>query len=206
MDEIGAEPRNDDLRQVLLTMAAADQALRTELAADGSLFGGYHPRMAALHRQHARRLLAILETQGWPTTSVVGEDGADAAWLIVQHAIGSPAEMRQGLAFLTAAAERGEAGWWRVAQLDDRIRILEGRPQRYGTQHDWDEHGELSPQSIEDATGVHARRDAVGLEPLAAQTERLRAAAAREGEQPPSDPHAYHVAFSTWARDMGWRD
>jgi hypothetical protein len=206
MDGNGAEPRDEDLRQMLLAMAAADQALRTELAADGSLFSAYHPRMAALHRQHAQRLLAILETQGWPTTSVVGEDGAEAAWLIVQHAIGSAAVMRQGLAFLSAAAERGEAEWWRVAQLDDRIRVLEGRPQRYGTQHDWDDRGELSPQPIEDATGVHARRDAVGLEPLAAQTERLRAAAAREGEQPPVDPHAYHAAFSTWARDMGWRD
>jgi hypothetical protein len=206
MDENGVEPRDDDPRQILLDMAAADQALRTELAADGSLFGGYHPRMAALQRQHAQRLLAILETQGWPAMRDVGEDGADAAWVIVQHAIGSPAVMRRGLTFLTEAAERGEAAWWRVAQLDDRIRVLEGRLQRYGTQHDWDERGELSPQPIDDAAGVDDRRAAVGLEPLADQTRRLRAVAACEGEQPPAGLHAYHVAFRAWARDTGWRD
>jgi hypothetical protein len=114
MDGNGAEPRDEDLRQMLLAMAAADQALRTELAADGSLFSAYHPRMAALHRQHAQRLLAILETQGWPTTSVVGEDGAEAAWLIVQHAIGSAAVMRQGLAFLSQpqSGVRPSGGEW----------------------------------------------------------------------------------------------
>ena len=181
MDGNGAEPRDDGLRQMLLDMAAADQALRTELAANGSLFGGYHPRMTALQREHTQRLLAILEMQGWPAASRVGEDGAEAAWLVVQHPIGSPVVMRRGLAFLTAAAERGEAAWWRVAQLDDRIRVLEGRPQRYGTRQHWNEHGELSPLPIDETAGVDDRRAAVGLEPLAAQSRRLRAVAAREG-------------------------
>ena len=206
MDEHAIGPRDEGLRQTLVAMAAADQALRTELAADGSLFGGYHPRMAAVQRQHAERLLAVFETHGWPGTGLVGADGAEAAWLVVQHAVGSPAVMRRGLALLTVAAERGEAAWRQVAHLDDRIRVLEGRPQRYGTQHDWDEHGELNPQPIDEAASVDERRAAVGLEPLAAQTRRLRAVATREGEQPPADPHASHAAFAAWAHTTGWRD
>jgi hypothetical protein len=38
------------LREELLVMAAEDPAGRAELAADSSLFQGYHPRMQAVHR------------------------------------------------------------------------------------------------------------------------------------------------------------
>ena len=52
---VGDEPgRPDaDLRRALLAMAAEDEAVRAELAADGSLFAGYHPRIAAIHRRNA---------------------------------------------------------------------------------------------------------------------------------------------------------
>ena len=36
---------NDTLRNELLTMVVEDRQVRAELAADGSLFEGYHPRM-----------------------------------------------------------------------------------------------------------------------------------------------------------------
>lgn len=40
-------------------LAAHDGAVRAELAASGALFDGYHPRMEAVHRENAARLLAI---------------------------------------------------------------------------------------------------------------------------------------------------
>ena len=187
-------------------MAAVDQALRAELIADGSLFEDYHPRVAALHLPNAERLLAIMEARGWPAASLVGDDGAQAAWLVLQHAIGSPAVMRRGLELLQAAVERGEVEPSQVAMVEDRIRTLEGRPQRYGTQHDWDERGELSPLPIEHAADVDERRRTVGLGPLDEQTQRLRLAAAAEGERPPPDPAAHRLASESWARSVGWRD
>jgi hypothetical protein len=57
---------NDGLRDELLAMAAEDRAVRAELAADGSLFAGYHPRMEAVHRRNAARLTEIIEAHGWP--------------------------------------------------------------------------------------------------------------------------------------------
>ena len=36
---------NDALRDELVAMAEEDQRVRAELASDGSLFDGYHPRM-----------------------------------------------------------------------------------------------------------------------------------------------------------------
>jgi hypothetical protein len=51
--------------------------------------------------------------------------------------------------------------------LTDRIRVLEGRAQLYGTQFDWDQNGVMSPLPIEDEPGVDQRRAQLGLEPLA---------------------------------------
>src|SRR5439155_226446 len=44
-------------------MARADLALRDDLARDGSLFQGYHPRMAALHQRHGTRLAALIDAR-----------------------------------------------------------------------------------------------------------------------------------------------
>ena len=37
------------LRSELIAMDEHDQAVRAELAADGSLFNGYHPKMTVVH-------------------------------------------------------------------------------------------------------------------------------------------------------------
>src|SRR5262245_59076243 len=127
----------DELRRELLAMAAEDQAVRAELAADGSLFEGYHPRMEAVHRRNAARLAEILREHGWPGRGLAGEDGGHAAWLVLQHAIGDPPLQRAGVRLLWAAAAAGEAPAWQAAMLEDRVRSFEGRPQVYGTQFDW---------------------------------------------------------------------
>jgi uncharacterized protein DUF6624 len=189
----------------LLAMADEDHRVRAELAADGSLFDGYHPRMRAVHDGNAARLLAIVRQRGWPGKSQVGPDGARAAWLIVQHAIGQPALQREALDALRVAGARGEVPAEQPAMLEDRIRTLEGRPQRYGTQLDWDESGQLNPLPIEDRDAVDTRRLAVGLGPLEEAVRALRAAAAAEGQRPPDDWHARRRRMEEWLRETGWR-
>ena len=85
------------LRDELVAMAEEDQRVRAELAAEVSLFDGYHPTMQAIHDKNAVRLTEIIEQHGWPGRGLVGEDGARAAWLILQHAIGHPDLQRRGL-------------------------------------------------------------------------------------------------------------
>ncbi len=192
------------LRDDLLSMAAEDERVRTELARDGTLFDGYHPGMREVHERNADRLAALLEQHGWPTRALVGEDGVQAAWLVAQHAISRPALQRQALALLRAATSTGEVPAAQVAMLEDRIRCNEGRPQRYGTQFDWDEQGRLSPLPIEDEAGVDARRREVGLGPLASEVERRRERARREGDRPPRDWHARQREIEDWRRSVGW--
>ncbi len=200
-------PREPELASRLLAALRHDSEVRARLASDGSLFDGYHPEMEAVHRTNARLLAEVLAAHGWPGRSLVGEEAARAAWLIAQHAIGEPDFMRECRARLAEALEIGEAPAWQAAMLEDRIRALEGRPQRYGVVLDWDETGRLAPYPpVEDEARVEELRAAVGLPPLAQLLERRRREAAAEGDGPPADLAAHRRAAEEWARRVGWRD
>ena len=196
---------NAALRDELLAMAEEDQRVRTELAADGSLFDGYHARMRAVHDQNAARLGEIIDMHGWPGHRLVGDEAAQAAWLVLQHAIGHPNLQRRGLLLLQEAASRCDVPAVEVATLHDRICFFEGRPQRYGTQYNWNESGELAPWVIEHEAAVDERRQAMGLPPLAENTRRIREDTARNGEKPAPDWKERKQAFEEWARAVGWR-
>ena len=199
------EVADPTLRAELLAMAAEDRRVRAELAADGSLFDGYHPRMAEVHRRNAARLTEILDRHGWPGRRLVGEDGAAAAWLVLQHAIGDPPLMRRGLALLSRLAPGG-VDPARLAMLEDRVRAFEGRPQRFGTQYDWDETGQLGPLPIEDPEGVDELRSSVGLGPLEENTRRIREQTSRSGERQPPDWAERQRRKREWERSVGWHD
>jgi len=196
---------NPELRRELLEMQNHDQAVRARLTAEGSLFDGYHPEMQSVHDENAARLEEIIEAHGWPCRSVVGEDGSRAAWVILQHAITKPVLQRRGLLLLQDAANRGEVPLVEVAMLEDRICFFEGRPQRYGTQYDWDERGVPSPHPIEDMEHVDERREQLGLLPLEDNTRRMREGVVMDGEGRPRDWETQHRAFLHWAMSVGWR-
>jgi hypothetical protein len=196
---------NAALRDELVAMAAEDQRVRAGLAADGSLFDGYHPAMQAVHDRNAARLTEIIGRHGWPGRSLVGEDGARAAWLVLQHAIAQPDLQRRGLVLLQGAVARGDVPAVEVAMLEDRIRFFEGRPQRYGTQFDWDESGRLNPVPIEDEANVDERRRSVGLGSLAGDVRRRQQDMARSRERPPPNQAERRRQFEAWVKAVGWR-
>jgi hypothetical protein len=160
--------------------------------------------MREVHDRNAARLSEIIAEHGWPGRTLVGQEGAHAAWFVLQHAIAQPALQRRGLELLRGAAERGDVPHAQVAYLQDRICFFEGRPQVYGTQYDWDEAGELSPHPVEDIAGANERRRSVGLGTLAENTRRLREGAARSGEEPPADRAEHRRQLQEWARSVGW--
>lgn len=186
----------------LIERARADETVRARLASSGVLFGGYHPEMRALHEMNADWLLARLRENYWPDPGNAAETAA--FWIVVQHAISRPALMR-----LTHELSEGltdPVTRLRRAMLTDRIAVLEGRLQVYGTQIDWTEDGALEPRLIGNPAGVDARRAEVGLGPLQHELIRLRARSASEGERPPGNWLAYDAERTLFAIEAGWRD
>jgi hypothetical protein len=192
---------DEDLRADLIKWIAEDDETSERLARDGSLFVGYHPQMEAVHRRNAARLREVLTQVGWPRRELVGQDGASAAWRIVQHAIGEPALLRGCLPLLQAVAAEGEADPAEVAMLEDRIRVFEGRPQRYGTQYDWSDDGTaMVPMvGVEAPESLAERRAAVGLPPMVWRNP------PPPGGQPPADSATRQAEMGAWARRVGWR-
>lgn len=190
---------NVDLQRDLLAMREADLRVREELAHVGELESGYHPRMELLHRQNAERLRAIVAEHGWPGTAMVGEDGAQAAWLVLQHAISEPDMQRGYLPLLLEAATRGEIPRWQPAYLADRICFFEGRPQIYGTHSDWNDEGVMAIYPLEVPERVNELRAGVGLPPL-------NLSKPSAGQRIPLEGLENHrKQMDAWARSVGWR-
>jgi hypothetical protein len=190
---------DEELRAELVRMDDYDQAVRAELAADGSLFEGYHPRMAAVHDENAARLEAIIDERGWPTERLVGVDGAKAAHRIAQHSINHPTFMRRCRILLDEASARGDVPRAHFAYIDDRIRVYEGLPQLYGTQWRGSPDG-LEPYPLEDASHVDERRTLLGLPSLA----ELRGSAPRKRPWDPEAARHFDEKELAWRRAVGW--
>jgi hypothetical protein len=163
---------NEALRNQLLEMQADDSNTRRRLINKGKLYGPhlpkdyYNPQMAAVHKRNNAQMRAIIAEHGWPGKSLVGEDGSEAAWKLVQHAVLDPDIQEMCLPLLEAAVKVGEAEGQHLAMLTDRILMQKGEPQIYGSQFVGGEDGSLVPYTIADPEGVDERRASVGLPPL----------------------------------------
>ena len=106
------------------------------------------------------------------------------------------------LAVLRSLPEH-EADPKNAAYLEDRIRMYEGKPQRYGTQFDRDDDGLLSPVPCDDPALVDRRRAALGLPPLAEVTAEMRK---RDTGRPTREELERHRArCRAWLIKTGWR-
>lgn len=171
---------DEELRQSLLDLQERDQAARAELlkvmqSAEPLPGGGVKLTddardivlaVRAIDMESTAFLKSMVDSRGWPRVSEVGEDGAHAAWLLVQHADAEPEFQARVLALMGPLVAEGEASAADFALLTDRVRLARGETQVYGTQFATDENGTLRPRPTEDWANVDTRRAEVGLPPM----------------------------------------
>jgi hypothetical protein len=141
---------DEELRDELLTMAEQDQAERR-----GEAVLADEPRTA--------RLREIIDEHGWPTYDLVGEEAADAAWLIAQHSDLDPGFQAEALELLREAVAEDQASPGNLAYLEDRVAVADGEPQRYGTQVGCGPKGPKPSTPIQDPDRLGERRADAGL-------------------------------------------
>lgn len=192
----------------LFAAADADPVLEREL--ERRLAGPSMPLIAAIaawpeapdeaagllevNAANVERLGAIVEEHGWPGLRLVGADGADAAWMLGQHADRSNDLRRGWLAELADAVQTGDADPRHLATMADRTEVVSGEPQQYGTIVMLADDGEIEfPVPVADAGRLDQRRLALGLPSLAAEGPYLG-----EGDLVPYGPDRGDIPVNQW--------
>ena len=173
---VAAPITNRSLRAELLERLDEDQKIRNEAIKHGI----EHPdkqiqmRSVEIDARNLVRMREIVRRYGWPTRALVGVDGTEAAFLLLQH---SPYQFQKELLPRIRRAYRsGELTGQDYALLSDRVLMREGKPQVYGTQVVGWHDREPAFYLIQDKAHVDRRRASVGLLPLADYVKILKEA------------------------------
>ena len=148
-----------DMRQQILDMEARDQAVRQEWIdvgvenADQDLM----MRLLMTDLENTTALKALIEEHGWPTAEMIGTDGVEAAFLLVQHADKDPKFQRKMMPHIQEAHRQGHVSGHELALLTDRVLIGMGRPQRFGTQAEIVD-GKIVMKPVKDHAELDQRR------------------------------------------------
>ncbi len=167
-----AKGLNVGLVRALARMVRVDQEVRDEftkaISSDNKqAFLTIVRRMEEIDRYTTGQMRQIVKTYGWPTVKLVGRQGAQDAWLLVQHADQSPKFQRECLDLMQPLLASEQVSKQNVAYLTDRVLLAEGKKQLYGTQFQQNAKGEWEPKPIEDPENVDKRRLEMGLNTLA---------------------------------------
>lgn len=152
---------NLDLQQELLTLYKEDQSLR-EAFIEGDRDPEIGKKICKLDASHTVRLKEILNQVGWPGYQLVGENGSNAMWLLVQHTPDREFQ-KNALEHLQKAVDDGDASPLNLAYLMDRVLMYEGKKQIYGTQWDNITTKNVVLYPTEDFQTINERRLSVGL-------------------------------------------
>jgi hypothetical protein len=168
-DEPAKKPAEPELRSELMKRVKEDQAARQAIVAS-SRNGQPVPKELqdkgeVIDKDNTKWLKNLVDKKGWPTFTMVGADGGNAAWLLVQHADLDREFQKKCLGRMKELLPKGEVSKSDFAYLTDRVLVAEGKKQLYGTQF-FTVNGKLEPRPIEDEAKIDERRKEMGLSTL----------------------------------------
>ncbi|MNK88442.1 hypothetical protein D3C87_1084030 [compost metagenome] len=112
------------------------------------------------------KVMKILDERGWLGKNVVGTQGNQTLFLVIQHA---DLEYQQKyLPMMREAVKNGNANPGNLAYLEDRVALREGKKQIYGSQSSKNKKtGKICIAPMIDPDNVDKRRAEVGLGTMA---------------------------------------
>ncbi len=125
-------------------------------------------KMSKIDLANQTQLKKVLSVIKVPTTKNIGADGAEAVWLIAQHAGYDLSLMKKILKLILKATKTNpKNGYYKgIPYLIDRINVMEGKPQIFGTQFWGSPNGKPEPYPIADNRKVENLRRLYGLRPF----------------------------------------
>jgi hypothetical protein len=155
---------SDDTLRTALLQAAGLGASLTAPVQFGVQVEGREAALGAGAAAMTERLKALAAQRGstWPTRSVVGAAGVHAVYLLSQSDTG----LARNVLHRMMEAGPAESPAADVATLEDRLRLVWGRKQIYGTQFRVGAGGKVELSPMEDSAHADMRREDAGLPPF----------------------------------------
>lgn len=143
------------IQEILTKVHSLDQDMRT----NGN---GIDPN---IDRENLVTVVSLIEKCGMPTLNEINQSQMSAIWLVFQHA--DNYHRKKYLPQLKKSLENGDLRKSQMALMEDRILMMDGKPQIYGSQISQDrENGGWKIYDLQNPETVDKRRAEVGLGPL----------------------------------------
>jgi hypothetical protein len=166
---------NKPLMQKLDSIYTDDQKYRKQIGETETKYGRESKEIkelwSVIREKDSVNLIqvkVILDKYGWLGPDVIGPQGNNTLFLVIQHA--DQATQEKYLPMMREAVKKGNAQGSALALLEDRVALRQGKKQIYGSQIGRDETGAYYVSPLEDPDNVDKRRASVNLPPLADYT------------------------------------
>ncbi|MBU2929724.1 MULTISPECIES: DUF6624 domain-containing protein [Flavobacteriaceae] len=144
-----------EIQNILTNVHSLDQDMRK----NGK---GIDPK---IDRDNLVKVVSIIEKCGMPSLENVSTEQMSTIWLVFQHA--DNFHRKKYLPQLKESAENGNIRKSQIALMEDRILMMDGKPQIYGSQISKNQDtGEWMIYDLKEPENVDKRRTEVGLGPL----------------------------------------
>lgn len=161
-DDAGKKWTDDTLRTALLQAAGLALPLQMPVSYGVQIDGATPPLGASASAMVDQlKKLAAVRGSAWPMRSVVGAAATHAVYLLAQQDTGLARTTLKRM--MEAGPEESPA--IDVAVFEDRMRLLSGRKQLYGTQFT-KSNGKLVLAAMEDSAHADLRREGASLPPF----------------------------------------
>jgi len=157
----GPEPKPvtvlcENIKQILSTLYESDQSMRN----------GTKVYSAKQDFNNLEVVISLIEQCGMPTLQQVGQRQMNAVWLVIQHS--SLKYMKSYYPLFLKSVKNGDLSRTKLALMEDRILMREGKPQLYGSQvRTSAATGKTQLYDLRSPEYVDKRRIALGFDSLA---------------------------------------